>query len=219
MDKFEQEQLRKLRNLAKRYGLPIGAALILVLGLIIGQNVYRQNQARGSEIAVRMYEQFQQINNVLREYQAEGNMTEGTENELIENLAFLAHQLRSNYGYTGYAAYASLGMGRIYALRGNFTLAEEALKWPITNSASPSASTMAKILLARLLLERGATAEAAALIADVPGETAWLMELRGDILRAQNEAAAALAAYEAAIELGADERFINYKISLLKQAL
>ena len=30
MDKFEQEQLRKLRGFAKRYGLPIGAGLIIV---------------------------------------------------------------------------------------------------------------------------------------------------------------------------------------------
>ena len=217
MDKFEQEQLRKLRGFAKRYGLPIGAGLIIVLVLIVGQNVYRQNQARGGEVAVQLYDQFRRLDSVLTEYLAEGNITAGTEEELIENLAFLTTQLRAKYDYTGFAAYASLRMGRIYALRGNFTLAEEALRWPVSNPTSPSARELARIQLARLFLDRGEIAQAAALLDDVPGETAWIAELRGDILRAQQETEEALTAYKLAIELGADESFINYKISLLEQ--
>ncbi len=217
MDNFEKQQLSNLRRLAKKYGMPVVGGILLVLAVLVGQNIYQQNRATHRTEATALYNQFTEVNFVLTEYIKGGNVTAGTEVELLENMELFAQRLRADHPNTGYATYATLKMGGEHALRDDTEQAERAFQWAIANAKNDVAQELGSIFLARLLLEKGDAEQAAALLNNIEQETALVAELRGDILRARQQTEEAIAAYNLAKELGANADFINYKLSLLKQ--
>ena len=121
----------------------------------------------------------------------------------------LAGELTGEYADTPYADQATLVLARLDVDSGDFASAERRLTGIADGSKDPDLRIVARLRLARVQLAQGRYDDALASLDAVatPAVDARVLELRGDVRRAQGNQAAALAEWrkaKAAAEADAD---------------
>lgn len=184
----EEQQVEAIKRAAREYGPAIIAGVVIGLGGLYGWKTYNQAQIESSEAASDAYTKFIE--------------TAGQENsQVVANSdAFLAEHKDSNY-----AVLAAFVASKEAVEAAQFDVAKAKLNWILANSANAELKAIATTRLARIEKEQGNLDAALALLAGPFSNafTAQVQELKGDILLAKGDTAAATTAYQAAIDASA----------------
>ena len=110
--------------------------------------------------------------------------------------------LTERYARTLYATMGALAAADFHFERGELKSAKAQLQWVVERSAAADLRDIARLRLAALLLDERAYDEALALLAYQPLEAyaALYAAMRGDVLVAKDQPAAARAAYQLALD-------------------
>ena len=181
MSTVDDDQIEQLRRLWDRYGRLL--SVVVVIGLVVfgGRYLYDKHEQRQAIEAAALYANFQKP--------AAGQTT-----------AAIADQLRDKYPRSSYATFVSLIEARDAALANKPDVAEQRLRWVVEHARESADRALARLRLARLLLDQGkAPAAAEALDKDVPPTSPSLLELRADIAQAQGKPDDARQGYQEAL--------------------
>lgn len=186
----EEEQIENLKRLWKEYGSTVIVSVVVATGGYFGWNYWQDQQQLKAEKASDIYEQL-----VMSANEQEGEQSRTTINHLTE-------QLKDIDKHSAYAIQAAFYAAQAAVIAGDLDTAKAQLNWAIDNSRSPALKEVARLRLARLLASEGNYDKALTLVANQPanGFGAEQAEVRGDILRQNGDRAAALTAYQSAIE-------------------
>lgn len=180
------EQSERVKKWLAENGSGIVMGLVIAFGGLFGfkqwQNWDAAKQARASA-------EYQ----VLVEQLDEGNLDGAVGN---------FETLREDYASSPYAALAALRMAKARIESEQADLAVGLYRYAIEHGEPPPVRTIAKSRLARLQLDLGdpaAARQTLATIGDTSGFESQLAEIRGDILLAEGDPEAAIAAYRDAL--------------------
>lgn len=190
----EEEQVERLKRWWSENGrsLVIGVALAVVG--YFGWQMWQSQQQEARESASMLYEEL-----------TETVMTqpgEALSEEERMKAASIAEELKSDYSDLIYASNAALLMARVAVEQGDLEKAEQHLRWVLEQDHSKAITLLARLRLAQAQYGQGEYDQALATLDAVdPGAYASAYaELRGDILVAKGEPAAAQAAYQTALD-------------------
>ena len=185
-DLEEQEQIAEIKAWWRRYGnlvlLAVTAAL-LTIAAFRGWQYYRHHQAVE---AVTLYEQLEQAER-------------GAEHKKVRDIAA---QITSKYGPTVYATMAALASAKAAFLTGDLAAAKTQLQWVVDNAREDEIKEIARLRLARVLLEEKSYDAALKLLETPPTDSlaGLYADLKGDILAIQGKNAEARSAYQLALD-------------------
>jgi predicted negative regulator of RcsB-dependent stress response len=175
----EREQAEQLRQWLRENWIWLVAGVALTVGGYYG---YRAWQSRESSRALAAGQRF-------------ASMLDAIGNDRRDEGLRLAGELTGEYSDTPYADQAALVLARLDVDSGNLAAAEKRLAGVADSSKDPDLRIVARLRLARVQLAQGRYADALASLDAVPSAAvnARVLELRGDVQRAQGDQAAALA--------------------------
>ncbi len=181
----EEEQVEALKKWWKENGKSVVAGLVLGLGGVFGWQYWSQQQQLVAEQASLQFEQLAQS------VQAASPLAVNQAEALINN-----HQDST------YAVFAALELAKVKVGQNDIPGAIAQLQWVVDNSADPSLQQIARLRMARLMLESGELDKAAALINQAPQDNyrGEFAELRGDLALQRGDRSAAREAYQEALE-------------------
>lgn len=201
----DEEELENLKRWWKENWVALATGLGIGVGAIGGWEAYQRWHDGRSETASQMYEEMKKA---LAEPKADGKSDE---------VSKIVDRLTSDYGGTPYAATASLRLAQAAVEKGDLAAAVVSLSWVIDHADDDGLVRLAKLRKARALFALEKQDEALSVLSgDADTFTGLFEELRGDILLAKGDRAAARSAYEKALA-SADEAAVNR--SLLEQKL
>ncbi len=184
----EEEQVEALKNWWKENGRSVIAGVIIGLLVVGGGKGWLEYQRVQSENASAYFEGFSQA---------------ATESDMEKALQ-RGESLIREYPDTAYAFYAALELARLRYQAGEKDKAVARLRWAEDHAPDEGLKQLARVRLARLLVDTGALDEALKLVAQ-PAEDAWQGEylaIRGDIKQARGDHEGARKDYRAALEKG-----------------
>ncbi|MHB8454652.1 MAG: YfgM family protein [Acidiferrobacterales bacterium] len=188
------EQLEQLKSWWNKYGNALILGILLGVAIAIGINVWTRHRIRQSDAASVLYD-------AMLQSLAQKNPTAAAQDGL---------KLVDQYRSTPYAGDAALILARLSLDSGNVDAAREHLQWAVDHATTRAIRDAARLRLGRILMYGGKLDAALALaeIKDRGGFGSDFDELRGDILMAKGQKAAARQAYLAALnEAGADSPY------------
>lgn len=193
----EKEQVEALRNWWKENGKSVISGLLIGAVAVMGYRYwsdYRHQQVVSASI------EYQQL---LGESRAD------KKDAVEKRTAYLISQ----YGDTPYSIAAALVSARLEVGNGDLAAAQTHLRWVIDHSKTPALQHIARLRLARALMQDKQFQQALSLLSGVDGEKfAPLYEmLKGDAHAALGDKAAARTAYQHALDgdsLSAEERHL-----------
>ena len=194
----EDEQVEAFKKWWKENGTSVIAGAVLGFAIIFGwQGWDAYSTAQGENASIL----FTSMENQL----AAGQQEQGIET---------AKRLIGEYSNSVYATFAALQMAKLSYEQGEKDAARQHLQWSMENAPDTALSELARLRLARLLIDMQQLDEAAVLTAGagelMPGEFAML---RGDIARQRGDAGEAENAYREALELGVeDQQLLRMKL-------
>ncbi|WP_448509220.1 YfgM family protein [Immundisolibacter sp.] len=181
MSTADADQIEQLRRLWDRYGRLLSVAVVAVLLGVFGRYFYGGYQQRQALAAAALYTAYQQ---------PPAGQTAET----------FAEQLLAKYPRTSYASFVALAQAKKAVEAGKLDSAAQHLRWVVSNAGEPTDRALARLRLARVLLDQGkAQAAQDALGKDIPATSPALSEIRGDIARAQDKPQEARQAYQEAL--------------------
>jgi predicted negative regulator of RcsB-dependent stress response len=185
-DLEEQEQLASIKSWWAQYGKLVILTVVLgalVVGGIRGWHYYRNTQAAS---ALALFDQLQRAERA-------------NDHKKVRDIAT---QIVDKYASTQYATLASLASARSSFDTGDLQAAKTRLQWVIDNAKEEEARDVARLRLARLLLDEKQAAEALKLLETKPVDSfaGLYADVRGDALLAEGKRAEARAAYQLALE-------------------
>jgi predicted negative regulator of RcsB-dependent stress response len=126
----------------------------------------------------------------------------------------VAQQLNDDYKSTPYSTFAKLLLAREAVEKDNIESAKNHLQWVLDNTDSDGFKHLARLRLARLLLEEGDKDAALSLIEKIDAGTFApnYHELRGDILLQQGDSKAAQDAYTQALSIRSNQPVVQMKL-------
>ncbi|NIR61598.1 MAG: tetratricopeptide repeat protein [Gammaproteobacteria bacterium] len=198
MDRTDEEQVEALKRWWREYGTSVVAGVVLGLVALFGTKAWFDYQEGQAEAASARYER-------LTTLLARGDA------QLAVDLGDL---LIEEHAGSSYATLAALSLARHFVDAGKPEEARSRLQWAVAHAATSGLGRVARLRLARLLLDSGDYAAALETLEKVPEGSpfeALYAEARGDIHRARGDAAAAREAYRAALAAtgaGAGNRFL-----------
>ena len=184
-DLEEQEQIDSIKTWWKMYGNLV-TALVSALALAVvgwqGWNWYQNNETGKAAMVFAALEQAVQA--------ADQQRVKSTAGELTEK-----------FPGSGYAALGALLAAKQSFEAGDLKTSKAQLGW-VADNAKDELRDIARLRLASLLLDEQAHDEALKQLAAThrPAFAASFLELKGDVMSAQGNAAEARAAYKAALE-------------------
>jgi predicted negative regulator of RcsB-dependent stress response len=180
----EREQADQLMHWVRENWLWVVAGVALGLG---GLNGYRWWEAHQTARSLEAEQRFSAMLDALTRQQRDEALR-------------LAGEITGEYDDTPYADQATLVLARVDIESGDFVQAATRLKQVMDAARDPELALVARLRLARVQLAQGAYDEALATLdgVRVPELEARVAELRGDVLLARGELAAALEAYRKA---------------------
>ena len=183
----DKEQIEMLKKWWTNYGRSILIAVIVGLLLGYGWNYYRNYQATTREQASLIYQQ-------LLIADSKGD---------AKSSAQLVTQLTTDYARTPYASFAQLVLAKQAVNDHELTKAQAALTWVMDSSNAAAFKEVARLRSARILLSQKKYTDALTLIATLDDKSyeSMSLQLKGDILLAQNKQQEALTAYQKASKL------------------
>jgi len=185
-DLEEQEQLAELKAFWKQHGKLI---LLAVIAAALGLAAYwgwHRYQAGQSAQAGGLYAELQKA---------------ATAND-AKKVRDLAGTLIEQYPRSTYAALGAFVSAKMQLGAGDPKTARAQLAWVAENARDPAIQSLARLRLAKVLLDEKAYDEALTVLAGRPDPAfeALFEELRGDVLVEQGKRAEAKAAYAAALD-------------------
>ena len=184
-DLEEQEKLEELKAWWKQYGTLIVTSITLALLIIAamrGWDAYHRSQSvEATAVYTRLVE-----------------ATQGDEASKVTELSTL---VREDYSRTVYASLSAFVAAKYHVERGETQTARDELAWVVENGRDDQLKAIARVRLARVLLDMQAYDEALKLLdgehpAAFQGQFA---EARGDIYASQGKTGEARSAYQAAL--------------------
>lgn len=184
----EEEQVEALKKWWKDNGKSIIGGAVVGLALVGGWQGWQQYTRGQAEQAAGYYSEF---------------VTSARSGNAAQ-VAEQAKRLQSEFGDSAYAVYAALEQAKLAYGNGEPAQAREHLQWAIDHAGDPALAQVARLRLARLLLDQGDLAAAGAVAAQASGDAfaGQFAELRGDLALAAGDLAAAGAAYREALDAG-----------------
>lgn len=181
----EQEQIEALKKWWRENALALITGAVIGLGGLFGWQYWQKHvDERGAEASA----QYEAI------YVA---AQAGRHDEVLEQGKVVVGQ----YADTPYAALSALMMARAHVEQGDLGAAEEQLRWVLANGDTDELRHVARIRLARVLLEQGEHAAVQALLQGVEFGTfaSDYHEIQGDLALADGDARTARDAYRKAL--------------------
>lgn len=185
-DLEEQEQLATIKSWWGQYGKLVTVTVIgglLVVGGIRGWYYYRNSQATS---AVALFAQMQ-------------GAERASDHKKVRDIAT---QIVEHYASTAYAAPASLAAAKSDFDTGDLAAAKKRLQWAMENAKEDELRDVARLRLARVLIDEKKPDEALKLLEAKHGDSysGLYADVRGDVLLAQGKRQEARAAYQAALD-------------------
>ncbi len=205
LDLEEQEQLDQLKHFWKQYGNLITWALILVLGVFAGWNLYQRWQQSQASQASALYDEVERVAKA-------GD---------VAKLDRVIADMKDKFPGTAYAQQAALMSAKVYFEAGKIEQAKASLSWVAEKSSDEGYQAIARLRLAAVLMEAKAYDEAfKQLNGAFPAEFAALVaDRKGDIFSLQGKKAEARAEYEKAYKTFGDRaeyrRMVEVKLNAL----
>jgi len=178
----EEEQSERLKQWWRENGVSVVVGVVLGVAVIVGVNYWRTYKAEQAETASSLYMQM---------VDAGGSGAGDIGRRLIED-----------YSNTPYAGKAALVMARTEFENGDRDAAISHLGWAIDNASDPADRTVARLRLARVLLDSGELERMRELLSEleVGGYESEYRELLGDLAMARGDPETARAEYDSALE-------------------
>lgn len=204
-DLQEQEQIDSIKAFWQQWGKLIAGVLAASAIAYLGFKGYRYHQEQQAQKAAAAYE----------------NIDAAVAAKDIAKLKSAVTLLQNDFGSSAYATRGSLILAKAAFDKSDLVLAKSQLEWVLANSKDESVSAIARLRLASLLLDlKTYDAAIAELNKEHPaGFDALFLDLKGDVLVAKGDAAAARDAYKSALaKLVGDSpnrQFIQTKLDAL----
>ena len=205
LDLEEQEQLDQLKHFWKQYGNLIAWALILVLGVFAGWNLYQRWQQSQASQAAALYDEVERVAKA-------GDLAK---------LDRVIADMKDKFPATTYAHQAALMSAKVYFEAGKIEQAKASLSWVAEKSSDEGYQAIARLRLAAVLTEAKAFDDAfKQLSGTFPVEFAALVaDRKGDIFNLQGKKAEARAEYEKAYKTWGERaeyrRLVEVKLNAL----
>jgi predicted negative regulator of RcsB-dependent stress response len=205
LDLEEQEQLDQLKHFWKQYGNLITWALILVLGVFAGWNLYQRWQQSQATQAAALYDEVERV----------------AKTGDVVKLDRVIADMKDKFPGTTYAQQAALMSAKVYFEAGKIEQAKASLSWVADKSSDEGYQAIARLRLAGVLIEAKAFDDALKQLNGVfPVEFAALLaDRKGDIFSLQGKKAEARAEYEKAYKAFSDRteyrRLVEVKLNAL----
>ncbi|HEX7031188.1 MAG TPA: tetratricopeptide repeat protein [Gammaproteobacteria bacterium] len=185
MDAYEQEQIEGIKSWWQENRWYIIGGIVVSAVAVGGWRMWLQHQQERSEAASLKYEAV---------------VTQASLADL-EALKGSVEELQADYSGTPYASLGTLKLAAALVGADEFAAAEDSLRWVVDNTDDPQLALVARLRLARVLLQQGEFAEVhkALDVADAGRFGALYDELRGDAFLAANDRDNARTAYESAL--------------------
>ena len=185
-DLEEQEQLATIKSWWGQYGKLVMVAVVgglLVVGGIRGWHYYRNSQAVA---AVALFAQLQ-------------GAERASDHKKVRDIAT---QIVDHYGSTPYAALATLAAAKSDFDTGDLPAAKTRLQWTIDNAKEDELRDVARLRLARVLVDEKKPDEALKLLETKHGDSfaGLYADVKGDVLLGQGRRQEARAAYQLALD-------------------
>lgn len=194
----DDEQLEHVKRLTSEYGPWILGAIVIGTVFVFGMRYYEEHR---NEVALRAAAQFDAMTSALQH------------NDPI-NTRQIADGLIKDYPGSPYADQAKLVVARLYVTEGQDANAIAPLTEVMNGSKDTELRHIARLRLARVLIDQGKPDDALNVLADPPGAfAAPYHEVRGDAFVAKKDSSRALKEYQAALSEGAAS---NAQSSLLE---
>lgn len=205
LDLEEQEQLDQLKHFWKQYGNLITWALIVVLGVFAGWNLYQRWQQSQASQASALYDEVQRVAKA-------GD---------VAKLDRVIADMKDKFPGTTYAQQAALMSAKVYFEAGKIDQARASLSWVAEKSSDEGYQAIARLRLAAVFIETKALDEAFKQLNGVfpPEFAALVADRKGDIFNLQGKKAEARAEYEKAYKTLDDRaeyrRLVEVKLNAL----
>ena len=199
MSMTEEEQIAQIRDWWQRNGKPLLTGGALALVLVFGWQAWQQYQSKQAYGASALYQQL-----------LETSLTSTGEPD-ISKVTELAGKLKSEFGGSHYAQYASLFVAKLAVENAKLDDAVAELKPLLDKPADATIDELARQRLARVLAAQNKAEEGLKLL-DGKVEKAWQAsreELKGDLLVQLGRSDEAHAAYLKAKESLADDAAVG----------
>jgi len=185
-DLEQQDQIDAIKSWWERWGRLVSAVALVVALAVAGWNAWQWHQRRQIEGAAVLYLAIQ----------------ESLQGNDLKRVREAAGQLMEKYPGTGYAVLAALVAARVDVESGDAKAARTRLEWAAANARQDDYRDLARLRLAAVMLDDRDHVAALRVLDMKRAATfdALFLDLRGDVLTAQGDAAAARAAYQSAIE-------------------
>lgn len=206
LDHEEQEQVEALKAWWQQRGglvLLVISVLVIALAAWRGWDWYQRKQSVQASV---LYE----------------SLVKGAQAGDARTMREAGAQLTENYSRTLYASMGALVSARYYFDRHDSKSAEAQLRWVLERSPFDNFKDIARLRLAALLLDDKAYDEALKLLDahHAPAYDAQYEALKGDILAAKHQTAAARTAYKLALEkAGKQEGAFRESVRMRLEAL
>lgn len=182
----EEEQIQAIKNWWRENGVAVMLGVIVGLGGLFGWQAWQGHLNKQAEEASVLY----------------SKIMVAMESDKGEGVAASADEIVQAYANTPYAVLAALAAAKVAISKNDLPAAKERFQWILDNGKQPEFTYIARLRLARLLLQQSdySAVEELLSLEDYPESYgARLAELRGDLYAAQGDYAAARAAYDAAV--------------------
>ncbi len=187
MDPYEHaDETERLKKWWKNYGPALILGIALGSAALGGLKYWQYHKAKQAEAASQLYEQ----------------LTQNFQRRAIAGVDETGNKLVRDYAATPYAGKAALIMAKMHFDSSDIQGARQHLQWAMDQATETATRHIARLRLARLMLDQGELDPALALakIADPAGFEAEYQELQGDILLASGRPEDARRAYRAALD-------------------
>jgi len=184
----EEEQIAQMKDWWQRNGKPLLTGGALALAIVVGWQAWQQYQTNQAQGGGALYQQLLETTLTPTGQPDAGKVTE------------LADKLKSEYGGSAYAQYASLFVAKVAVDNAKLDDAVAELKPLLDKPADATIGELARQRLARVLAAQGKTEEGLKLL-EGEADKAWQAsreELKGDLLVQLGRSDEAHAAYQKA---------------------
>lgn len=181
----EKEQIESIKAWWRENRWYILGGLVISAALVGGWRYWQEYRQQQAEAASVQYEQL------------ETQATAGN----VESVQERATELQNSFSGTPYAALGTLRLAALQLRNGDYQAAADSLRWAANNTDDKELAQVARLRLARVLVQQQDTQAALGELASLkPGKFRALHEeIRGDALLASGDREAARLAYEAAL--------------------
>ncbi|WP_019528922.1 YfgM family protein [Dasania marina] len=212
----DEEQIEAIKRWWKENGKSTLTGIALAIAAGFGWQGWQKQQQESAYAASSAY---QNLLAVVAKDQAPLN------DEQMATANYLADKVKNDYASSSYAQLAALYKAQLAVKASNLVDAETELRWVLAQSPTAEIKAQAQLRLAKVLLATEKYPLALAELAQpIVGFKPLYAELKGDILLAQGDEAAARAAYQQAKDLAtatagvSANNLLELKIQQLKVA-